>query len=118
VTGPIIQPAKVEDLEELHKLAQDDAHSVVLPSHIVRKNGQIIGSVSVAQVPMVLVYMNTKRSVAIDSYCVSNFFENFLAAHGNKTVCVPCHVKSSLRPYMESVGYKAYGTHDILIKDL
>lgn len=116
--GPIIQPAKEGDLEELHKIALNDNHSVVLPSHVVRKGSQIIGSISVAQVPMVLVYMNTERSVAIDSYCVSNFFENLLAAHGHKTVCVPCHVKSPLRPYMESIGYKAYGTHDIMIKDI
>jgi hypothetical protein len=118
MTGPIISPTKEEDLAELHKMALADHHSVILPSHTVKKGNQIIGCLSIAQAPMVLVYMNTERSVAIDSYCVSNLFENLLAAHGSKSICVPCHVKSPLRPYMESVGYKAYGTHDIMIKDL
>lgn len=116
MTGPLIRAAKVVDLAELEVLAGEDAHCVVQPSHIVERKGKMVGALSIGTVPMVLVYMNTKRSDHVDSFCVNNFIENMVSNHGSLSVCVPCHVKSPLRPFMERVGYVARGTHDLMFK--
>jgi len=116
MTGPLIRVANEEDLKELQELASEDDHSVILPSHIVQKGSQIIGSLSLATVPMFLVYMSLKHSTAFDSFCANVFMQKAAKEHGDKVICVPCHVKSPLRPYMEKVGYTPFGTHDLMFK--
>lgn len=116
MTGPLIRTAKEEDLKELQELASEDDHSVILPSHIIQRGNQIIGSLSLATVPMFLVYMSLKRASVVDSFCTNIFMQKAAKEHGDKVICVPCHVKSPLRPYMEKVGYSSFGTHDLMFK--
>jgi len=118
MTGPAIRAAMTEDMPELERLASEDGHSVILPSHVVERGGQIIGALSMATVPMFLVYMSLKHATRIDSFCTNVFMQTAAKDHGDKVICVPCHVKSPLRPYMERVGYSPYGTHDLMFKIL
>jgi hypothetical protein len=114
---PRIYPAKPEDIPLLTELATPDNHAVVAPSHVVKKDGRLIGYVSIGTIPMAVVYLNTKETTCYDSATVLNFVENTVAQF-SPIICTPCATKSPLFPYMERIGYLSYGTHEMFIKSL
>ncbi len=95
----------VEDLPILEKLAVADSHAVVLPTHVVERNNQMIGYLSVGVIPTVIIWLDSDRANIRDSVAVETFYENAIADRGGTHVIVPCSDKSPYREYVEKVGY-------------
>jgi len=93
------------DLPILQKLAAADKHEVVLPSHVVERDHQIIGYLSVGVIPTVIIWLDSDRASIRDSMACMNFYENAISDRGGSHVIVPCNDKSPFRPYIENVGY-------------
>ena len=106
---PQIRKMVEADLDPLVKLANFDGHIVIAPTHIVEKDHQIIGYVSLGVLPTVLVWMDQHRAMVRDSMAVANFFETRVADAGASHVVLPCTENSPYRPYLESVGYVSLG---------
>lgn len=100
-----IRLCKIDDLGILEKLAKADDHAVLYPTHIVERDDQMLGYLSIANVPTVLVWLDSTRAVIRDSHAVMNFYENVISDRGGQAVIVPCTEKSPFRPYIEEVGY-------------
>lgn len=102
-----IRRCKPEDLEALRTSAKADEHAAFRPSHVVTKNGEIIGCLEIATIPMVMFWMHTEKAKARDCVAVKTFYENFTAnlGGGQTLVAVPCAEKSPLLPFMEQMGY-------------
>lgn len=115
---PLIRPCRQGDLAALDAAAKADNHIVVAPTHLVLKDNQIAGYVSLGAIPMVLVWMDTKQAKVRDSICLLNFIENMAVNGGAKHLSLPCVTSSPFRPFMERVGFVSCGQHDLLIKPL
>ena len=113
---PQIRPYKPSEWEEMHALASADQHAVVMPTHTVRKGGQIIGYLSLGALPTAFVWMDTKRAGPRDSYAVITFFENLLAPAGG--VLVPVLKTSPYYKFMEAAGYVSMGDGTMFMKGL
>jgi hypothetical protein len=113
-----IRPCRQENIAELVKLAEVDNHLVIAPTHILEKNGQLVGYISLGGVPTALVWTDTKLVKARDSACLLNFMENTVAASGSQFMALPCTTQSPYRPFIERLGYLNCGQHDLLIKKL
>ncbi len=100
-----IRKATDSDLPILSKLAAADDHAVVFPTHVVERDHQMIGYLSVANVPTVLVWLDTHRANIRDSMACMNLYENMVAGVGAPAVIIPCSEKSPFRSLVEQVGY-------------
>jgi hypothetical protein len=103
-------------MQPLLEAAHADNHSVVRPTHIVRKDEGIIGYLSIGVLPTVLLWMDTKRAKVRDSLAVITFYENLVAPSGG--VIIPVQSKSPYYPLMEQAGYEKAGDGTIFLKGL
>lgn len=106
--------------EALAILAQRDGHELVAPSHVFVKDGEIIGYASIAQVPLVLPWFDTRFCRAADSHYFINQIENLIAEcmpdNGQPLVCVPFVPGSPFEPYIERLGFVNAGKVNLTFK--
>ncbi len=100
-----IRQAKVDDLPVLQKMAIADNHAVIAPTHIIERNSQMLGYLSVGVIPTVIIWLDTDRANIRDSLAAMDFWENAVADRGGANVIIPCSEKSPFRSYVEKVGY-------------
>lgn len=109
---------RVKDDEEVERLiaeAAADKHATIMASHVVEKDGQVIGHLSIGEVPMVLVWMHQQRARARDSAAVLNFIENNF--NPGTVICVPCPLGSPFHPRLVEEGsYKDFGPSTLFFK--
>ena len=83
-----------------------DDHSVVMPTHIIRKDGDIIGAASVGAAPLVWWCMDSKKAKALDSVRAIKKLENEYASNGIHRAFIMCDKGSNFFPNMERLGNK------------
>ena len=105
--GVRIRHATVEDLPGLEKLAAQDNHGALFPTHIVEKRNQMVGYLHIGHgaFPLVLVWMDTQLTNSRDSIAVLNFFENAARDRGAVAIALPCKVDSPYYGYLSRLGY-------------
>lgn len=101
-----VEPAGPENLTDASKAAAADHHTTLGITDIVKKGDEIIGHLSIGGVPTVLVWMDSKKANARDSWFVVRFFESILKRNKVKAFLLPCSDKSPMQPYLEQLGYK------------
>src|SRR5262245_39589183 len=112
---------RVQDKHEilaLQEVADVDGHGVIAPSHLVMKGKDIVGYASIAQVPMVFCWVDSKRVRARESFHLLNTVEQVAGAIGNAAICLPCTEASPFRPYMAGLGYDQFGEAGFFLKRL
>lgn len=109
-----------EEFNELKRLALEDNHGVIAPTHPVRKNGKLVGYFSIGSpgVPIVLGWLSTKEVLPRESFALINSVENHVALNGATAVCFPMPKESPFYTLMESMGYKNAGSYDLFMKGL
>ena len=95
-----------QSLPELSESMLADDHNVVMPTHIFRKDGDIIGSASVGAAPLVWWWMDSKRAKALDSVRAIKKLEGEYASHGIHRAFIMCDKGSNFFPNMERLGNK------------
>lgn len=116
VFGPRIIPWQEAFRPSVEPLAKSDGHELVLPSHLVLKNTEVIGSLSLGRVPLALVWLHTKKATVRDTLNTLNFMENAMAQVA-PTWCIPCPSTSPLFAYVEKGGYFNGATGAMYFKD-
>jgi hypothetical protein len=91
---------------EVKQAAFDDGHASYGVTHVIEKNNEIIGHLSVGGIPTVLVWMHTKKANAFDTHRAMQFFQDELRLRHAKGLIVPCPVGTPLYAYMEKAGYE------------
>ena len=87
-----------QSLPHLSERMLADDHSVVMPTHIFRKDGDIIGSASVGAAPLVWWWMDSKRAKALDSVRAIKKLENEYASNGIHRAFIMCDKGSNFFP--------------------
>ena len=85
--------------------AKADGHGTLGITHVVERDKQPIGHISICGVPLVLVWLHTKQSKIRDTLRVLDFFENRIRDGGGTSVLVPCSRSSPYYNTMEGLGY-------------
>jgi hypothetical protein len=109
-----------EELETLCAQAQEDNHGLFLPTHVLRKDGKMVGYFSVGHPGGVIVFawLSTADVPARESFHLVNAVEDMVARTGAKYVCFPVPRQSPFHPLMESMGYKDGGEYTFWIKEV
>lgn len=113
-----IRPATPDCLEKLTQAAQEDNHAVLWPTDVLSKNGQVVGYVSIANMPAVHMWLHTQKVNVRDSMTVFSYINGLLARQGVKHYWLPCQTKSPLFPFVERVGFHSTDYDHLFIGDL
>lgn len=115
-----IKPYIGGNLGAIQKVAQLDNHTVMNPTQVIERNGEIIGALEISSSVPVLVWMDTKKTTIRDSIEVMRFYENFIFAHNvpNKTILLPCSLTSPYIEYLRNpkLGYISGGNFELFVK--
>lgn len=116
---PWLMPIQHQDqIDELKEAAAQDHHNIIAPSHVAVRGGEIVGYVSLAVVPLVVAWMDSRKVRARESLGILNTVENILAQQNRNVICMPCAEKSPFRPYMRGLGYIHGGESGYFFKTL
>jgi len=103
---PIAGP---DELRDLLLAAASDNHVVIGASHVIRKDGELVGYASIGSVPMVNVWLDSKRVKALDSLRLLRAGEVLARDLGVRQYLMPCAHTSPFFPHMERLGFKRLG---------
>ena len=115
---PVLRPIRQEDVEPLKAVCEADKHTVVFPTHIIEKNGRMVGYVSYLSIPLVLSWCHTKDVKVRDMLTIGNIVENLLLNSGINRVGLLVEETSPVFPYFAKAGYVAFGQNHLFIKNL
>lgn len=94
-----------QNIEALAKKLQEDNHPLLFPSHLVSKDGNIIGAVSIGSTPVSFFWMHSKESSPLDSLIAIQVAENIARVNGQRVGLVACSETSPFYQQMDKLGY-------------
>jgi hypothetical protein len=116
---PLLRPLNTpEQLALLQEVAAQDNHTVVGATHLVWKDGQIAGYGSLGGIPVLNVWLDSRKVHARESLVLLNAAEAILANAGVRGVLMPCAENSPFKPYMQKLGYAELGETVMHIKQI
>lgn len=97
-------------LDELRRLAAEDSHMVLQPTHVMVKGEQIIGYLSLNGLPTIHAWFDSHHKHALDSIKMIEHGETILRHQGLRTVAVACAEQSPFTPHLARLGFHKLGT--------
>lgn len=106
------------DISNIIAAAGKDHHDVIAPTHVIEKNKEIVGYVSIAGLPMTICHFSTEGMQAEDSFAVINTMECILQNSGAKGVIAPIGKDSPFHKVLMNtkVGYRFLANVDLFVK--
>jgi hypothetical protein len=102
-----IERFRPDQWDELVKNAAADEHSgVYCPTHVSMLGGEIVGYLSIAQLPVVLCWQHREKVKPLDSMKLLSFINGALS--GVKFHLIPCDPVSPYNTLLEREGYVRY----------
>ena len=95
--------AEARQVIEAARKDQDNLH---FPTHAVRRSGEIIGAVSMAAVPLVLLWSHKEKVSARDSLHLKRVYDAIMEEKGHRAYYIACNDRSPYAPHMERFGFK------------
>jgi hypothetical protein len=93
--------------DEAHAAALADGHGTISPTHLVRdQSNNIIGCVSVGAVPLLFMWMDTRRALSFQSHRTLKESEEISVKAGHKQICLPCSLTSPFHKLLPRLGYQ------------
>jgi len=93
---------------QLAAAAQEDNHSLILPTHGIWRGQTAVGYASVCATPCVHVWFSTKALKARDSFAIIQHLEQLVRDRGHGIVIVPCWEQSPFARLMPHLGYAPF----------
>lgn len=110
-----------EEREELAKAAKEDGIEIIadLPTHIIRRNGDIVGYFSITMIPYFHFWLHRTKIQPRESFeLIFNAGLNIARGLGWKYCFTPCSDKSPFYSLLENMGTQNLGQVDFLFKQL
>lgn len=82
-----------------------DNDSLIHPSHVLERGGEIVGAASMAVVPLVMVWNRSDRIGPKDSFYLTRIYDAVMEQKGHKNFIMACNKKSPYSPHMKKLGY-------------
>lgn len=115
---PLVTLMQPEELADLTRAAAADGHVVVAPTHLARKDGEIVGYASIGGIMLINTWAHSRKLVARESFGLLFEVERIAAAMGAKEICLPCSADSPFARYIHKLGYAQLGMASYNIKAL
>lgn len=95
-----------ETARRLFEAAQKDKHTCIAPTHVMVRDDQIIGYLSLGGMPVVQAWFDSQSGHALDSLKMIEMGEAIFDTQGVKGFCVAVSEDSPFAPHMERLGFK------------
>jgi len=115
---PILVPIAPQEMPAILALAEADGHRLLMPSHAVMRDTEVIGAFSICSIPYVATWMHTKRAEAGDSMAALASLNDGLRFTGRKAYVLPCSESSPFFPHMARLGFDRLGAFDLFKRTL
>lgn len=86
--------------------AKQDGDSLINPSHVVERDGEIIGAASLGVIPLALVWNHSKKVQARDSMHLKLIYDSIMETKGFGNFIMACRKDSPYNESMQKLGYK------------
>lgn len=96
----------LEQETEALQAARANNDSIIHPTHVVERDGEIIGASSIARVPILLIWNHTERVSARDSMHLKRVYDSIMETKGFPKYFIACNERSPYNSYMKRFGYK------------
>lgn len=107
-----------EQHQQLLRVAAEDNHLVIGPTHLVTRGEEIVGYGSIGGVMLVTAWVHTGKVRARDSWGLLNTAENLAAGLGAAQIALPCAESSPFHPFLDGLGYARLGATTFNLKKL
>lgn len=107
-----------EELKALIELAKKDDHVVLGATHILTKNDEIVGYMSIGGITHVHNWFDTENVTASDSIIAISQAEAIMASQGVKNYIVACDEQSPFFSKMDRLGFKALFNTNLFTKEV
>lgn len=98
--------------------ARANNDSMIAPTHVVMKDGEIAGAWSVNAIPLVLCWHHTERMKARDSLLMKNTVDAVLDSAGVRQYVTCCRSESPYMEHMEKFGYEPVWPTNLFLRDV
>lgn len=99
---------QIKDLAEQEtvlKVAKSDNDGVMFPSHVVYKDGQIAGAVSLGVIPFVALWHHSNLIGPRDSLILKSVYDAVMEQKGFPQYFIACNEASPYVNHMDKFGY-------------
>lgn len=97
-----------EELDYASKMAEKDGHAMPYATHVLyNKEGEVVGLWSLASVPLVLVWSDTKKMQKIDSIYCNETLAALMDEKGYNDFLIACDKDSPYYKHMDKFGYES-----------
>ena len=119
--------SKIPTLRKIHdaglkavvaQAAKDDNDNMQMPSHVVLKDGEIVGGWQIAQMPLVLAWHHTQKVNAKDSMLINSTVESMMSTMGINQWFMACNSHSPFMSHMEKFGFNPIWSTNIFHKEI
>lgn len=112
-----VHPIRTEqDMRDVMLAQQTIGHSCILPTHMVMREGEVVGAFSLGAVPLVTAWQDPKRVGARDSAMLISMVDSLLSGTGRPIWAIPCQKDSPYYAFMERFGFVKAGDATLFIK--
>lgn len=98
-----------EEMADLVTAAASDNHGVLFPTHLVKSDGDTVGYVSICAMPIVHVWLDSRRVHALQSIRLLRKADAMLRDAGIQSYVIPCSKESPFYAHMERMGFSILG---------
>jgi hypothetical protein len=114
---PQLRPIRPHELDPLIGAAAADNHKVIDPTHVLLKDGKIIGYASLQHhVSLVNCWISSQDAGPLDSLCALSAVESIVAEHGCRGIVLPCDPASPFYSKLQKLGYQGLLQSTINVK--
>jgi hypothetical protein len=105
-------------IEAVKAAAAADNHTVLAPTHLMLKGEKLLGYLSIAGLPNVHAWFDSKHPHALDSLKMIEMGELTLREKGVSAYSLLCAEESPFTPHLERMGFTKLGTTVLYLKRL
>jgi hypothetical protein len=116
------RPQSAEEMQARVNAVKDaaaaDNHTVIAPTHLMVKGEKLLGYLSIAGLPNVHAWFDTKHPHALDSLKMIEMGELTLREKNITAYSLLCAEESPFTPHLERMGFTKLGTSVLYLKRL
>jgi hypothetical protein len=105
-SGLVISVLRPGEFDAVRNAAEADSDGVVFPTHVMRRDGDIVGAMGVNSLPLLTLWMHREKTSALDSVTVLDRVADFMRFTGRTAYAAPCSRTSPFYPHIQRLGFR------------
>jgi hypothetical protein len=96
----------LEQESNVLQAARANNDSIIHPTHVVERNGEIIGASSFGRIPILLLWNHTEKVSARDSMHLKRVYDSIMETKGFPRYFIACNENSPYNSHMKRFGFR------------